>query len=72
MHHHRTNEHSILGWSYCVVASDHYCDGAPHGGTVRTDTCRCGAQKVTESNGVHTASTGWFASCAAGRTARSG
>jgi hypothetical protein len=35
-----------MAWQYCV--DPQHCDGRPHGGTVRSETCRCGAQRCVE------------------------
>ncbi len=58
-HTHRAvpTEHRTVGWSHCV-AGEPDC-GAAHGAVVHVDHCRCGAMRKVETNGRHSASTGW-------------
>ena len=45
------------GWTSCVAAGS--CSGAAHGAITYRDECRCGAVRRTETNGLHTATSGW-------------
>lgn len=58
-HKHRADpkQHRTVGWTHCVAP--YSCDGAPHGAVTHRDVCRCGAVRLTESNGRHQASSGW-------------
>ena len=58
-HRHRaiTTRTATQGWSHCVAAGP--CDGTAHGAVTFTEHCRCGAIRLTESNGQHQATSGW-------------
>lgn len=58
-HKHKTVRTDTYGWSRCVVAG--CCDGRAHGGVMFARRCSCGATKLEESNGRHTASGRWVA-----------
>lgn len=57
-HKHRAVRTVTRGWTLCV-AKGGACNGAPHGNVVHVDTCACGAEKRTEANGRHVATSGW-------------
>lgn len=51
MHRHRAVQSRTVdrAWGGCVVPeSDRPCDGRAHGGIVRREACRCGAQRQVE------------------------
>lgn len=58
-HRHQIKTTRTVGWTHCV-AEGCYC-GAAHGGVTHVDTCSCGAERRTESNGRHTARGPWEA-----------
>jgi hypothetical protein len=49
-HRHRVKHHTTVCWTHCVSARGWGCEEA-HGCVTHVDTCRCGAQRKTESNG---------------------
>lgn len=58
MHKHRANTERTVGWTQCIAAGG--CSGAAHGGVTHIDTCMCGAERRTESNGRHERSGRWL------------
>ena len=54
------SEHKAFSWTHCVAKGP--CSGCPHGSIVLVDRCKCGAVRRVESNGRHSASSGWVKS----------
>lgn len=46
-------------WTHCVAKPGVYCSGAAHGNVTIVDKCRCGATRLTESNGRHVVRGPW-------------
>jgi hypothetical protein len=57
-HKHKAITSTTRAWSGCVAAGGD-CSGAPHGNTTKRELCACGAERLVESNGGHSAASEW-------------
>lgn len=60
-HKHKTRETRTVGYSHPVGPPERQ-DQRAHGGVMHLDTCSCGAERKTNSNGRYSETTGWYVS----------